>query len=95
MESIYVQMIRVIFILAAIVAVIFFLYRYSGKFKFNMMRQKETAYSLKKIDMIHLGYKKFVSVVEVKNRVLVIGVGEKDLSLLTQWTKEKETGDDL
>jgi flagellar biogenesis protein FliO len=88
MENIYVQMIRVILVLAAVVATMFFLYKYAGKFKFNVMKQKETAYSLKKIDTIHLGYKKFVSVVEVKNHVLVIGVGEKDLSLLAQWTKE-------
>jgi flagellar biogenesis protein FliO len=94
MDNIYMQTIRVILVLAAIVAAMFFMYRYAGKFKFNVMRQKETPYGLKKIDMIHLGYKKFVSVVEVKNHVLVIGVGEKDLSLLTQWTKEKEEGGD-
>ncbi len=88
MDNIYVQMIRVILVLAAVVATMFFLYKYAGKFKFNMVKQKESANSLKKIDMIHLGYKKFISVVEVNNRVLVIGVGEKDLSLLAQWTKE-------
>jgi flagellar biogenesis protein FliO len=42
--------------------------------------------------MIHLGYRKFVSVVEIKDQILVIGMGEKELSLLARWTKEeKET----
>ncbi|MBA4417575.1 MAG: hypothetical protein C0392_06665 [Syntrophus sp. (in: bacteria)] len=88
MENMYVQIVRVFLVLVAIVSGMFILYRYGSKFKFKMLKQQETPYSLKKIDMIHLGYKKFVSVVEVKDRVLVIGVGEKDLSLLTQWTKE-------
>jgi flagellar biogenesis protein FliO len=40
------------------------------------------------MDTIHLGYKKFISVVEVKDYVLVLGVGEKEMSLLTKWKKE-------
>ncbi len=87
MENMYAQIIRVILVLTAIVAALLIFYRYGTKFKFNL-KQKETPYSLRKVDMIHLGYKKFVSVVEVKDRILVIGVGEKDLSLLAQWTKE-------
>ena len=89
MENMAVQIVRVALVLAALIAVIFVFYRFSGKFNLNLsMRQKETGYNLRKTDMIHLGYKKFVSVVEVKDRVLIIGVGEKDISLLTQWTKE-------
>jgi len=34
------------------------------------------------------GTKKFVSVLEIKDYVLVIGVGEKEMSLLTRWKKE-------
>jgi flagellar biogenesis protein FliO len=87
MENMYVQLIRVVLVLVAIVSAMFLLYRYAGKFKLNL-RPKDTPYNLRKVDMIHLGYKKFVSVVEVKDRVLVIGVSDKDMSLLTQWTKE-------
>jgi flagellar biogenesis protein FliO len=42
------------------------------------------------LDTIHLGYKKFISVVEVKDHVLVLGVGEKEMSLLTKWKKEEK-----
>jgi flagellar biogenesis protein FliO len=87
MGNVYVELIRVILVLTAIIAGIFVLYRYKDKIKLNL-RPRETPYGLKKVDMIHLGYKKFVSVVEVKGHVLVIGIGEKDLSLLAQWTKE-------
>ena len=38
---------------------------------------------------MHLGNRKFVSVVEVKEHVLVIGVGDKEMALLTQWKKEE------
>jgi flagellar biogenesis protein FliO len=89
MDNIYVQVIRVILVLVAIVATMLIFYRFGGKLKFNL-RPKETSYGLKKVDMIHLGYKKFVSVLEIKDRVLVIGMGEKELTLLTQWKKEGE-----
>jgi flagellar biogenesis protein FliO len=88
MENMYVQVIRVILALVAIVAAMYAFSRFGGKLmKFNL-KPKETPYGLKKAEMIHLGYKKFVSVVEVKDRVLVIGMGEKELTLLSQWTKE-------
>lgn len=87
MENMYAELIRVLLVLTAIISGIFVLYRYGSRFRFNV-KQKETPYGLKKLDMIHLGYKKFVSVVEVKDHILVIGVGEKDLSLLAEWTKE-------
>jgi flagellar biogenesis protein FliO len=87
MENIYVQVIRVILVLVAIVAVLLVFNRYGSKLKLNL-KQRETPYSLRKADMIHLGYRKFVSVVEVKDRVLVIGMGDKELTLLTQWIKE-------
>ena len=78
---------RVILVLIGIVAGLFFLYRLAGKYKLNL-KPKGTVYGLKKMDTIHLGYKKFISVVEVKNYVLVLGVGEKEMSLLTKWKKE-------
>jgi len=33
-------------------------------------------------------YKKFISVVEIKDYVLVIGAGDKEMSLLAKWKKE-------
>jgi flagellar biogenesis protein FliO len=90
MESIYGQIIRVILVLIAIVAAMLAFRRYGGKYKLDLMRQKETPYSLKKLNTIHLGNRKFVSVVEVSDRILIIGIGEKDLTLLTQWTKGED-----
>jgi flagellar biogenesis protein FliO len=90
MENVYGQIIRVVLALIAIVAFMLILYRYAGKLKFSLnLKQKTTPYSLRKLDMIHLGYKKFVSVVEIKDQILVIGMGEKELSLLARWTKEE------
>lgn len=89
MENVYTQVIRVVLALIAIVAFMLILYRYAGKFKLNLnLKQKETPYSLRKLDMIHLGYRKFVSVVEIKDQILVIGMGDKELSLLARLTKE-------
>jgi flagellar biogenesis protein FliO len=90
MENAYGQIIRVVLALIAIVAFMLILYRYAGKLKFNLnLKQKTTPYNLKKLDMIHLGYRKFVSVVEIKDQILVIGMGEKELSLLARLTKEE------
>ncbi|HNQ63500.1 MAG TPA: flagellar biosynthetic protein FliO [Syntrophorhabdaceae bacterium] len=87
MMDVYLGIIKVFFILLGIIAVLILLYRYADRLKLNM-KTKDTAYGLKKVDTIHLGYKKFVSVLEVKDYVLVIGVGEKEMSLLTRWKKE-------
>ena len=84
--DIYINAIKVIFILLGIVSGMALLYRYAGKFKLNLKPGK-SAYNLKKQDSIYLGYKKYVSVVEVNEHVLVIGVGDKDLTLLAKWKK--------
>jgi len=91
MESIYGQIVRVILVLIAIIAAMFALRRYGTKYNFNLnLRQKTTRYGLKKLDTIHMGNRKFITVVEVKNRVLVVGIGEKDITLLTQWTEGED-----
>jgi flagellar biogenesis protein FliO len=87
MDDMLLGTIRVVLVLAGIVASMLLIYRYSGKLRLKL-GPKEKSYGLKKTDTIALGYKKFVSVVEVDNRVLVIGVGEKEMSLLAQWTKQ-------
>jgi len=79
---------RVILVLIGIVAGMIFLYRLAGKYNFNLKPKNTSGYGLKKLDTIHLGYKKFISIVEVKDYVLVLGVGEKEMSLLAQWKKE-------
>jgi flagellar biogenesis protein FliO len=79
---------RVILVLIGIIAGMVFLYRLTVKYKFNFKPKDTTEYGLKKLDTIHLGYKKFISVVEVKDYVLVLGVGEKEMSLLAKWKKE-------
>jgi len=81
---------RVVLVLIGIVAGMVFLYRLAGKYKFNFMSKGTSEYGLKKLDTIHLGYKKFISVVEVKDHILVLGVGEKEMSLLTKWKKEEK-----
>ena len=86
----YFNIMRVILVLIGIVAAMVFLYRYGSKYKFNL-KTRGTDYGLKKMDTVHLGYKKFVSVLEVKDYVLVLGIGEKELSLLAKWKKEEKT----
>lgn len=89
MMEIYLNIMRVIFVLAGIVAGMILLYRYAEKYKLGLT-SKGTAYGLRKMDTIHLGYKKFISVVEVKDYVLVLGIGEKEMSLLAKWKKEEK-----
>jgi flagellar biogenesis protein FliO len=89
--DIYINVIKVVFILLGIVSGMVLLYRNVGKFKLNLKPGK-SEYNLKKQDSIYLGYKKYVSVVEVNEHVLVIGIGEKDLTLLAKWKKaDKDT----
>ncbi len=83
----YVGMLKVVLVMLGIVAGIYALSRYSGKLKFRL-RPADEGRGLKKVDSVYLGYKKFVSVVEVKDYVLVIGAGDKEISLLAKWKKE-------
>lgn len=88
----YLGILKVIFIMAAMIAGIYLLSRYAAKMNFRFGAARNTSgYGLKKVDTIYLGYKKFISVVEVKDHVLVIGAGEKEMSLLARWKKQ---GDD-
>ncbi|MCX5807240.1 MAG: flagellar biosynthetic protein FliO [Proteobacteria bacterium] len=86
MMDAYLNVIKVVFVLLGIISGMALLYRYAGKFKLNLKPGK-SEYNLKKQDSIYLGYKKYVSVVEVNEHVLVIGVGDKDLTLLAKWKK--------
>ena len=83
----YVGMIKVVLVMLGIVAGIYALSRYSGKLKFRF-RPQNGGCSLKKVDSIYLGYKKIGSVVEVQDHILVIGAGDKEISLLAKWKKE-------
>jgi flagellar biogenesis protein FliO len=87
MIDVYIGIIKVLFIMLGIVAGIVLLSRYARKFKIPF-RSEEQNYGLKKVGSLYLGYKKFVSVIEVRDHVLVIGGGDKELSLLAKWKKE-------
>jgi len=86
----YFDIIRVILVLIGIVAAMIFLYRYGSKYKLHL-KPRANDYGLKKMATVPLGYKKFVSVLEIKDYVLVLGVGEKEMSLLAKWKKEEST----
>lgn len=86
----YFDIIRIILVLMGIVAAMILLYRYGSKYKLNL-KQRGNDCGLRKMATIPLGYKKFVSVLEVKDYVLVLGVGEKEMSLLARWKKEERT----
>ena len=62
--------------------------RYGDKLR---LKPVSKSYGLQKVETIHLGYKKYVTVIEVRNRVLVIGIGEKELSLLAEWANEEKS----
>jgi flagellar biogenesis protein FliO len=88
MIDVYTGVIKVIFVMLGIIAVIVLLARYSGKLKIPFRTETQN-YGLKKVGSLYLGYKKVVSVIEVKDHVLVVGVGDKELSLLAEWKKEE------
>jgi flagellar biogenesis protein FliO len=87
MENIYFSTLKMIFVLVAMVAGMIIFYRYYGRLKLNI---KPKGYGLQKVETIHLGYRKFVSVLEVRDHVLVVGVGDKEMSLLADWKKEEK-----
>jgi flagellar biogenesis protein FliO len=86
MMDTYLGLIKVVLILFGIVGAIVLLYRYTGKLKLGL-KQGQSEYKLSKPASIYLGYKKSISVVEVNDHVLVVGVGDKEMTLLATWEK--------
>lgn len=92
MENIYIAFAKVIFVLLAMLAALVVLQRYAGKFKLNLNIKGRAGDSvIKKGETIHLGYRKFLSVVEVRDHVFLLAVGQDRVSLLYQWKKEGES----
>ncbi|MGD0229885.1 MAG: flagellar biosynthetic protein FliO [Syntrophorhabdales bacterium] len=89
MENIYFSAVKMLFVLAAMVSAALVLHRLIGKGRLNL-GSGNRRYGLQKVETIQLGYRKFVSVIEVRNRVLVLGVGEKEMALLAEWKKEEK-----
>jgi flagellar biogenesis protein FliO len=77
MEPVYVGLIKTVLLLAAMVCVAMLFYRFMGKWQPGRGMGNTGGYDLRKAATIHLGYRKLVSVVEGKNHVLVLGVGDK------------------
>lgn len=88
--DVYTGIVKVVLLMLGIIAAIILLSRYSGKLKFPL-RPQNSQYGLKKVDSLYLGYKKFISVVEVKDYVLVVASGDKEMSLLAKWKKEDKS----
>lgn len=92
MENIYIAFAKVIFVLLAMLAALVVFHRYAGKFRLNLnMKGRAGDSAIRKGETIHLGYRKFLSVVEVRDRVFLLAVGQDQVSLLHQWKKEGES----
>ena len=87
-EGMYGDVIKVILVLLGLLGCLGLLYKVMGKYKGNW-NSKSAGYGLRRVETIPLGYKKFISVVEIKDQVLVIGVGQDTISLLAQLKKEE------
>jgi flagellar biogenesis protein FliO len=84
----YLGIIKVIFIMAGMIAGIYLLSRYAGKLNLRLKPKSAANYGLRKVDTIYLAPRKFISVVEVRDYVLVVGSGDKEMSLLAKWRKQ-------
>jgi flagellar biogenesis protein FliO len=86
MENIYLSTIKMLLVVVAMVCGIILFFRYSGKLRLKLPMRNSGP---QRVETIHLGYRKFVSVMEVRDHVLVVGVGDKEISLLASWKKEE------
>jgi flagellar biogenesis protein FliO len=91
MESMYLTVVKMLLVIVAVAAVAVLFHRYRDKLP-NLAAgtAHKKAHGLQKVETVHLGYRKFVSVLEIKNRTLVVGIGDKEISLLAQWENEEK-----
>ena len=83
------DLLKVIFALLFIISGMILLYKFSDKVRLNLKKVK-SPYNLKRIDTIYLGPRKSISIVEVEDYVLVLGIGDKEIRTLLKWKKTKE-----
>ena len=86
-EEMYGDFVKVILVLVGLLGCLGILYKVTARLRGNWS-SRSAAYGLRRVETIPLGYKKFISVVEIKDEVLVIGVGQDTISLLAQLKKE-------
>ncbi len=89
MEELYTGILKVVLFLIGTIG-LFAVIKNRGLTFFLGGENKKENGSLKRLDTVHLGYRKFVSVVEVKDRILVLGVTDKEIRLLAKWRKEEK-----
>jgi len=83
----YLYIIKLVLFLIAFICAGLIFYRYKDKLKPSLLRQNNTV-GLKKRDTLYLGYKKFITLVEFENYSFLIGVGDKEISILHAWKRE-------
>jgi flagellar biogenesis protein FliO len=93
MENVYIALAKVIFVLLAMLGVLAVVHRYAGKVRLNLT-SRPGASVIRKGDTVHLGYRKFLSVVDVKDRTFLLAIGQDQVSLLYHWEKEKGAGEE-
>lgn len=86
MEELYAGILKVTLFLIGTIGLLAILRKH--RFRFALSGEKRENGSIKKLDTVHLGYRKFVSVLEIKDRVLIVGISDKEISLLAQWRKD-------
>jgi flagellar biogenesis protein FliO len=91
MQEVYGNFIRMILVLVGLLGCLGLLYKILSKYKGNWA-SKGTSHGLRRVETIPLGYKKFISVLEIRDQILVIGVGQDTISLLAQMKKEEVSG---
>ncbi|MDW8002906.1 MAG: flagellar biosynthetic protein FliO [Deltaproteobacteria bacterium] len=87
MNELYLGLLKVLFFFLGMIGILVLVKKTGLKFYFGSEKKDGDRY-LKKLDTVHLGYKKFVTVLEVDDRILVLGVSEKEISVLCHWRKE-------
>lgn len=88
MEELYAGIIKVVLFLLGCLALVVIMKKQGLKFSQKGERAQENR-SIKKLDTVHLGYRKFVSVLEIEGRILVVSVSDKEISLLAKWRKDE------
>jgi flagellar biogenesis protein FliO len=89
MDSMLLGTIRMLLVAVGLACAIGLVYRYRDRLQLKL-RPTPRAFGMQKVETLHLGYRKFVTVVEIQDRVLVVGIGDKEITLLSQWRKEEK-----
>lgn len=88
MDEFYLLLLKVIIFLFGMTGLLVLMKRYGFRLK-DGSKDGNYQREIRKLDSLPIGFRRYLLVLEVKDRIIVVGVSEKEMTPIAQWKKEE------